>query len=232
MAPEDKGEKKPQNRAAEQSALHGHGARLGVTESTVPLKVAATLRRRKSIHQNKISCSRAATKVVLVLGGARSGKSTYAFRLAESEFKHPVYLATAEALDAEMAERIELHRKTRGRKWICVEQPLNIAGVIRDPPRTCDGILLDCLTMWLSNILLKEGESSFEKRRNEFLAALQGTRVPAVIVSNEVGMGIVPENELGRKFRDLAGWLNQDVAEIADRVVFVAAGLPMVLKEE
>ena len=169
-------------------------------------------------------------KVVLVLGGARSGKSGFAGRLAETRFRRPVYLATAEVLDAEMAGRIELHRKARGSRWQCVEEPLDIARVLRHPPETGDGILLDCLTLWLSNVLLKEGEKAVASRKRQLLAALQAAAVPVILVSNEVGMGIVPEHKLGRTFRDLAGWLNQDVAAVADAVVFVVAGLPMVLK--
>jgi len=168
--------------------------------------------------------------VMLVFGGARSGKSSLAGRLAETRFKHPLYLATAEGLDAEMAERIRLHRKARSARWLCVEEPLDIARVIAHPPKGCDGILLDCLTLWLSNILHKEGEKAPASRKRQLTAALKATPVPVILVSNEVGMGIVPEHELGRKFRDLAGWLNQDVAAVADTVVFAVAGLPMVLK--
>ena len=168
--------------------------------------------------------------VVLVFGGARSGKSRFASQLAEGTFKKPLYLATAEALDAEMAERIELHKKARGSRWLCLEEPLDIARVISRPPKACDGILLDCLTLWLTNVLMKEGEKAVKPRRNELIAALEVAGVPVILVSNEVGMGIVPESKLGRAFRDLAGWLNQDVATVADTVVFVAAGLPMVLK--
>jgi len=170
------------------------------------------------------------TDVVLVIGGARSGKSRFAGHLAETRFKHPLYLATAEALDAEMVERIELHRRARGSRWRCVEEPLDIARVIANPPKGCDGILLDCLTIWLSNVMHKEAERGPASRKRQLITALKCTRLPVILVSNEVGMGIVPEHELGRKFRDLAGWLNQDVAAVADTVVFVAAGLPMVLK--
>jgi len=168
--------------------------------------------------------------IALVLGGARSGKSRFASQLAEGTFKKPLYLATAEALDAEMAERIKLHKKARGSRWLCVEEPLEIASVICRPPKACDGILLDCLTLWLTNVLMKEGEKAVKPRMGSLIAALKAAKVPVILVSNEVGMGIVPESKLGRVFRDLAGWLNQDVAAVADTVVFVVAGLPMVLK--
>jgi adenosylcobinamide kinase/adenosylcobinamide-phosphate guanylyltransferase len=131
-----------------------------------------------------------------------------------------------------MAERIRLHRRARGSRWLCVEEPLDVARVIARPPKGCDGILLDCLTLWLSNVLHKEGEKGFAPRKRQLISALKATTLPVILVSNEVGMGIVPEHELGRKFRDLAGWLNQDVAAVADTVVFAVAGLPMVLKGE
>jgi len=168
-------------------------------------------------------------KIALVLGGARSGKSTYALRLAERLFRKPLYVATAEAGDAEMAERITRHKKSRGARWKCVEEPMDIASVIKSPP-ACDGILLDCLTLWVSNVLLKEGEKALARRTRQLLTALRQTNRKIILVSNEVGMGVVPEYELGRKFRDLAGRLNQDLAADADAVVFVLAGLPMVLK--
>jgi adenosylcobinamide kinase / adenosylcobinamide-phosphate guanylyltransferase len=168
-------------------------------------------------------------KTILVLGGARSGKSTYSLRLANSLFDKPLYIATAEAGDREMAERIRIHKQSRSRHWKCLEEPLDVASVIASAPR-CDGILIDCMTLWVSNVLLKEGEKAFAKREKELLAALRKARCPVIIVSNEVGLGIVPEHVLGRKFRDMAGRLNQDLAEFADTVVFVVSGLPMVLK--
>lgn len=169
-------------------------------------------------------------RVVLVLGGARSGKSGFASRLAETKFKRPLYLATAEALDAEMSDRIRHHRMARGSRWLCAEEPLDIHRVLLHPPTTCDVILLDCLTLWLSNVLLKEGSKAVASRKGKLMAALRKPGRPVIIVSNEVGMGIVPEHALGREFRDLAGWLNQEVSAIADTVVFVAAGLPLVMK--
>ena len=169
-------------------------------------------------------------KIVLVLGGARSGKSTYAQKLAEQEWARPLYLAPAETFDQEMVERVKLHREQRGPKWGCVEEPLDVARVIlgTTPPR--DGILLDCATIWLTNVLLKEGEAAVKTRRQELLAALQASPCNVIIVSNEGGMGIVPDSALGRTFRDLQGWLNQELAAIADSVYFVIAGLPMKIK--
>jgi adenosylcobinamide kinase/adenosylcobinamide-phosphate guanylyltransferase len=169
-------------------------------------------------------------RITLILGGARSGKSTQAQQLAEQNWHHPLYLATAEILDPEMAERVKLHRQQRGSKWSCVEEPLDLARVILDatPPR--DVIMLDCATLWLTNVLLKEGEPAVKKRTQELIDALTTSPTDVIIVSNEVGMGIVPESALGRTFRDLQGRLNQDLAAVADRVIFVIAGIPMNIK--
>jgi len=167
---------------------------------------------------------------LLILGGARSGKSRLAQDIAARHWRRPVYLATAEILDDEMADRVRLHRRTRSRRWRCVEEPLEIAKIIRRGVPGTDGILVDCLTIWLSNVLLKEGRGAFARRRDELINALRQARQDVILVANEVGMGVVPEHALGRTFRDLAGWLNQAVAKEADAVVFVAAGLPLVLK--
>lgn len=167
-------------------------------------------------------------RLTLVLGGARSGKSAYAEGLLDG-FSTKLYLATAEAHDEEMAERIRLHQTRRGDGWETVEAAVDTAGAIRahaDPERP---ILLDCLTLWLTHALL--GERDVEAEVEELLAALRDAAGPVVVVSNEVGLGIVPDNELARRFRDLAGASNRRVAEIADRVVFVAAGLPLTMKD-
>jgi len=179
---------------------------------------------------------------LLILGGARSGKSRLAQDIATRRWSHPVYVATAEILDDEMAARIRLHRRARtlqlseahtlghARRWRCVEEPMEIAKIIRRGVPGADGLLVDCLTIWLSNVLLKEGRGAFARRRDELVKALRQARQDVILVANEVGMGVVPEYKLGRTFRDLAGWLNQAVAAEADAVMFVAAGLPLVLK--
>lgn len=171
-------------------------------------------------------------RVVLVLGGTRSGKSQYAQRLAEAWWSRPLYLATAEVLDAEMAARVKLHQQQRGNRWACVEEPLDVAGAIARTAPDRDGMLLDCVTIWLTNVLLKEGEAAVQVRKDALLAALGSTQRDVILVSNEVGMGVVPESKLGRQFRDLQGWANQDLAAVADTVVFVVAGLPLFLKGE
>ena len=169
-------------------------------------------------------------KITLVLGGARSGKSSYAMKLTSEGFRKPLYIATAEAFDEEMKERIRHHRKARGRGWQCIEEPLDLAGAVKKAQGKCDVILIDCVTVWLSNVIVKEGESKIRRREREFKDAVKNSDVPVIVVSNEVGLGIVPEHELGSNFRDHAGRLNQDLAELADKVVFVAAGIPMILK--
>jgi len=172
-------------------------------------------------------------EVVLVLGGTRSGKSDWARRYCEEQYGTWLYLATAEPGDREMAERIDRHRRERGPAWGLVEEPRDICAAIRaasgnDQP--IGVVLVDCLTVWLTNVLLTEGEGAVEGRVTELLGLLRDSPCALVLVANEVGMGIVPESALGRLFRDLAGMLNQRVAAAADRVVFVAAGLPLGLK--
>lgn len=170
----------------------------------------------------------AVPRVALVLGGARSGKSAYAERLAEAAGA-PVYLATGQAGDAEMAARIAAHRARRGAGWTTVEEPLDLVGALGASARPGRAVLVDCLTLWLANLMHDGRDPDAETAR--LAAALPGLAGPAVLVGNEVGLGIVPDNALARRFRDAAGRLNQAVAAAADRVVFVAAGLPLTLKD-
>lgn len=165
--------------------------------------------------------------LTFVLGGARSGKSTYAETLA-SGFPAPWrYVATAQALDDEMRERIDLHRARRGNDWMTAEAPYDLAGALAEAP---DGqpVLIDCLTLWLSNHLLAGHD--VEAECDGLASALAKPRGPWFVVSNEVGLGLVPDNALGRRFRDAQGRLNKQVAEAADRVVMMVAGLPMQVK--
>ena len=172
--------------------------------------------------------------VTLVLGGARSGKSRYAEGLIETAAMHGTYCATAEPGDAEMTARIAAHRARRqevggGDFWHTVEAPLELPSVIVSEAAADRPLLIDCLTLWLSNLLL--ADKNIETETRLLCAALGAAAGPVVLVANEVGLGLVPETPLGRRFRDKAGRLNQAVAALADRVVFVAAGLPLVLKE-
>jgi len=165
---------------------------------------------------------------ILVLGGARSGKSVYAESLLT---KAPLlYIATGAADDAEMDERIKLHRDRRGPRWITVEEQLELAEAIYRHNGTFSGILVDCLTLWISNLMAAGKDVA--QATEALCAALTITAIPLVLVSNEVGMGLVPETPLGRNFRDLQGHVNQRVAKTCAKVVFVAAGLPLVLKDE
>ncbi|MGX1351731.1 adenosylcobinamide kinase/adenosylcobinamide-phosphate guanylyltransferase [Bradyrhizobium elkanii] len=165
--------------------------------------------------------------VILITGGARSGKSRRAELRARSFPGQPVYIATAEALDAEMDERIAKHRARRGSDWIEREVPLDLVEVLSET----DGggaRLVDCLTLWLSNLLHAGHDWSQEVTR--LADALSRQHGPVVLVTNEVGLGIVPDNAMARTFRDAAGIMNQTIAGIADEVEFVVAGLPMKLK--
>jgi adenosylcobinamide kinase/adenosylcobinamide-phosphate guanylyltransferase len=166
--------------------------------------------------------------VSLILGGARSGKSRYAEGLVEAHSGPCVYLATAEAGDGEMAARIAAHQARRSARWITVEESFDLCGALKAAAGADRAVLVDCLTLWLSNLMAADRDVEAESRRLvECLAALDG---PVVLVSNEVGQGIVPENALARAFRDQAGWLNQAAAAAADQVVYMVAGLPLVVK--
>jgi adenosylcobinamide kinase/adenosylcobinamide-phosphate guanylyltransferase len=165
------------------------------------------------------------SQLTLVLGGARSGKSRHAESLVTA-FPPPwTYVATAEPLDAEMRARIAEHRARRGADWRAVEAPRDLAGALENAG---GAVLVDCLTLWLSNLILADADIEAETARLE--AALAGMAGPVVVVSNEVGSGIVPDNALARRFRDAQGRLNQRIAARADRVVLMVAGLPLVVK--
>ena len=165
---------------------------------------------------------------LLVLGGARSGKSRYAEQRIAALGQRLGYIATAQALDAEMAERIAHHRAARGEGWRTFEAPLALPAALAQAGAACDAILVDCLTLWLSNLVLAEAD--IEAAGEQLCSVLRAMRVPVALVSNEVGLGIVPENALARRFRDAAGRLNQRLAGELGEVVFVAAGLPLWLK--
>lgn len=165
--------------------------------------------------------------LTLVLGGARSGKSRYAEATVMATPAPWIYVATAEPFDDEMKARIAEHRGRRGGQWQTVEAPLDLAGAIAGAPPAAT-LLVDCLTLWLNNLIFKKRDIDTETGRLE--AAIAARQAPAVLVSNEVGSGIVPENAEARRFRDLQGRLNQQIAARADRVVLLVAGLPLVVK--
>lgn len=166
-------------------------------------------------------------KLTLVLGGAASGKTAWAEALVLRTGETPVYLATAQAWDTEMQAKIDRHRTLRGDGWLTVEAPLDLAPALRNA-RAGQVVLLDCATLWLSNIMLAEGDPEAESAA--LLRAIATCAAPVVVVSNEVGAGIVPENALARRFRQAQGELNQKMAADAGLVVAVMAGLPLVLK--
>jgi adenosylcobinamide kinase / adenosylcobinamide-phosphate guanylyltransferase len=165
-------------------------------------------------------------KLTLVIGGARSGKSRYAESVIAALPPPWTYVATAAAGDDEMAARIKIHRQRRSPQWRTIEAPRDLQAAFA----ACGTmpVLVDCLTLWLSNLLLDEADIDAEIESLEKILA--ATAAPIVLVANEVGCGIVPDNPLGRRFRDLQGILNQRVAALADRVVFMVAGLPLAVK--
>lgn len=174
------------------------------------------------------------------LGGARSGKSTLAARKA-AEWTGVCCLVTATSTDAEMAARIEAHRRERPRHWRVREAPTGLAAAVREEAGSATGLLIDCLTLWLSNCLwpapadgghtaIEANLAGWRRERDAFIEALANVECPVVLVSNEVGGGIVPASPVARLFRDEQGWLNQAVAAVCDEVFLVAAGLPLRLK--
>ena len=180
-----------------------------------------------------------AIKIVFVTGGAKSGKSSFVLDKVSGVEGKKAFIATAEALDDEMKARINRHKAERGDEWETYEVPTKVSGVIADAISKHSAVVLDCLTIWLSNVLI--GDQATEEKMDELINNLKQLKESPVcstgpgcselyIVSNEVGMGIVPENDLAREFRDLAGSLNQRIAEISDEVYLVVAGIPVKIK--
>lgn len=166
--------------------------------------------------------------ITFIIGGARSGKSRFALQKASLQSIRKMYIATAQPLDDEMRERIERHRQERSDEWMVSEEPVNVASLIKDSHNKYDIILIDCLTLWLSNLI--QTGLDIEPEIESLIKALGDCQSSLFIVSNEVGFGIVPDNALSRRFRDMSGLLNQRVAEIADEVYLVTAGIPLKIK--
>lgn len=166
----------------------------------------------------------------LILGGARSGKSRYALSQALAHAGPVTWVATAEAWDEEMRERITIHRAERPAHWGTVEAPLQLSAALV----TCRDqfVVIDCLTLWLSNWLCRDDETLWQAERAAFMQEITQTRAPLLLVSNEVGFGIVPDNALARRFRDEAGRLHQDIAARVPTVTLVVAGIPLQIKKE
>jgi adenosylcobinamide kinase/adenosylcobinamide-phosphate guanylyltransferase len=171
-------------------------------------------------------------RVALVLGGARSGKSRYGLGLAGRCPAPRLFVATCEPRDAEMEARIAAHQRERGSDWNTQEVPLELAATLNAAQDSHGVILVDCLTMWVSNLLLQEGapQGPIQTACEALVDSLERTVTPTILISNEVGMGIVPDNPLSREFRDQAGWLHQRLAQVADLVVLVVAGIPLPVK--
>jgi adenosylcobinamide kinase/adenosylcobinamide-phosphate guanylyltransferase len=172
------------------------------------------------------------TDITLVIGGCRSGKSEQALALAESlASAERVFVATCVPNDEEMKDRVARHRRDRSATWTTVEEPLDLAAAVARHARPGRVLLVDCLTLWISNLMaVSEDADVLRGRADELVRALEESRCPVVLVSNEVGCGIVPENRLARLFRDVVGWTNQAVATCAERVVWCVAGIPVTVK--
>ena len=166
--------------------------------------------------------------IIFIIGGSRSGKSSFALERASQEEGRKAFIATAQAFDQEMTERIARHREERSDDWMTFEEPLGLTQLISDITDKYDVILLDCLTLWLSNLMINNCE--VKAYMESFISSAAACPSNLFIVSNEVGMGIVPDNVLARQFRDFAGTLNRKMAEIADEVYMVTAGIPVKIK--
>lgn len=169
---------------------------------------------------------------IFVIGGCRSGKSRYALDTAQKlSEKNKVFIATCDPYDDEMKRRIARHQKERSDRWITVEAPLSLPEAVIESSRKADVILVDCLTLWITNLLMEsEDEEKITRYIMQLIQAVEKVHCPVIMVSNEVGTGIVPENKLARLFRDIVGLVNQNVARCADKVVWTVAGIPVQIK--
>lgn len=170
--------------------------------------------------------------IELVMGGARSGKSSYAEKQAKESGKPVIYIATSEVRDEEMAERVRKHRAQRPDEWLVIEEPLELPQALQIFSKADNCILVDCLTLWLSNCLFGGSKTGWEEYKARLLSTLEQLPGQVIFVSNEVGSGIVPMGEVSRKFVDEAGWLHQALAAQVNKVTLVVAGLPLSLKDQ
>jgi adenosylcobinamide kinase / adenosylcobinamide-phosphate guanylyltransferase len=179
-------------------------------------------------------------KIILITGGARSGKSSYALELAESISTKRLFVATCPRLDAEMSERVRRHQEERrGRGWVTIESEMDLPGVLSDETEGFDVVLIDCITLWVNNILFADegqdlvlNDQRIAALCTEWLVSAQHFNGTVICVTNEVGLGIVPDNPLARKYRDLVGTCNQLIGKIASEVILVSCGIPLFLKKE
>ena len=169
--------------------------------------------------------------MIFITGGCRSGKSRYALDYANRHFSKKLFLATSEALDEEMAQRIENHKKVRGPEWQTIEEPVEIVNKIKEYGEDGKVILIDCLTLWLYNLLMRWGDDSkILNETDKLINVIKQNPASFILVSNEVGMGIVPADPLSRRYRDLLGTMNQRIAQALDTVIFMVSGIPLFLK--
>lgn len=170
-------------------------------------------------------------KTILVIGGCRSGKSSHALNLANQIPGHKIFIATCMPHDKEMEERVLLHKKQRSRDWTTLEVPVRLPEEISKNSQKENVILVDCLTLWISNLMLENNDQeNMDGHIRKLVQSLENAQCPIILVSNEVGTGIVPENRLARRFRDIAGFTNQKVAACADKVIWMVAGIPVGVK--
>ncbi|MEA2039600.1 MAG: bifunctional adenosylcobinamide kinase/adenosylcobinamide-phosphate guanylyltransferase [Thermodesulfobacteriota bacterium] len=171
-------------------------------------------------------------ETIFVIGGCRSGKSRHALELAEQAGgSNKIFIATCVPRDDEMKQRVELHQRHRGTGWTTIEVPVHLGESIIENNRKADVIIVDCLTLWISNLLMEtDDEEEIAGHIHGLIKSLERAQCTVVLVSNEVGTGIVPENSLSRLFRDIAGFANQDVAACSDRVIWMVAGIPVTIK--
>jgi len=169
--------------------------------------------------------------MIFVTGGCRSGKSRYALQYANQHFSKKLFLATCEALDEEMTQRIENHKKVRGPEWQTIEEPVEIVSKINEYGADEKVILIDCLTLWLYNLLMRwDNDLRIMEETEKLIDSLKESPTSSILVSNEVGMGIVPADPLSRRYRDLLGTMNQRIADALDTVIFMVSGIPLFLK--
>ena len=169
--------------------------------------------------------------MIFITGGCRSGKSRYALDYANRHFSKKLFLATSEALDEEMAQRIENHKKVRGLEWQTIEEPVEIVNKIKEYGEDGKVILIDCLTLWLYNLLMRWGDDSkILNETDKLINVIKQNPASFILVSNEVGLGIVPADPLSRRYRDLLGAMNQRIAEALNTVIFMVSGIPLFLK--
>jgi adenosylcobinamide kinase/adenosylcobinamide-phosphate guanylyltransferase len=172
-------------------------------------------------------------KITLIVGGARSGKSSYALECAEKNYSHRTFIATATAIDDEMKKRIAVHQKERGDLYQTIEAEIQLLNAVKSAAENADILVVDCLTVWLGNLFFHCGDDEVAVKRmvDDFTASLPPPDCDIIFVSNEVGSGIVPDNDLARTYRDMCGYMNRKIAEKADTVYLCSCGIPIKIKE-